>query len=231
MNRAWFELRPSARPTRVVLAALGVAGLVAAAAYAVEALALRSVRNDVTFDMRPEPPGSWLRAEADGVRTPPAVAPELAGLDDAEEVVGVVVNGVARAYRLDELSIPRRHVVNDLVGGIPVSVAFCDQTGCVRTYTGPGTAPLRIGIGGLRDGGLVVKLDGVYYDHRSGRVVEGPPNAAALPFDRVPWTRTTWGRWRREHPATDVSLGSDSDSDTDSDSVVSKRVEKHRPAR
>lgn len=207
MNAAWLDRRTPARPTRVVLAAVGAFAVVAAA-YALEALALRSARNGVTFDMRPEPPGSWLRAEADGVRMPPVVAAEATGLDDAEEVVGVVVNGAARAYRLSALRDPRRHVVNDLVGGAPVSVAYCDRAGCIRTYTGPGAEPLSVGIGGLRDGGLVVKLDGVYYDHRSGRVVEGPPGTAPLPLDRVPWTRTTWGRWRREHPATDVSVGS-----------------------
>ena len=207
MNRAWLDRRPPARPTRVVLAAVGAFAVVAAAAYALEAMALRSAQSGVTFDMRPELPGSWLRAEAAGIRTPPVVAAEAAGLDDAEEVVGVVVNGAARAYRLGALRDPRRHVVNDLVGGAPVSVAYCDRTDCIRTYTGPGAEPLRVGIAGLRDGGLVVKLDGVYYDHRSGRVVEGPPGAAPLVLDRVPWTRTTWGRWRREHPATDVSVG------------------------
>jgi hypothetical protein len=216
-----LDRRRPAQPTRVVLAAVGAFAVVAAAAYALEALALRLARNGVTFDMRPEPPGSWLRAEADGVRTPHAVAAEAAGLDDAEEVVGVAVNGAARAYRLGALRDPRRHVVNDLVGGGPVSVAYCDRTGCIRTYTGPGAEPLRVGIAGLRDGGLVVKLDGVYYDHRSGRVVEGPPGAAPLPLDRVPWTRTTWGRWRREHPATDVSTGS----------AAPIRIEPRRPAR
>ncbi len=208
MNRAWLHRRLPTRPTRIVMAAAGTFAVVAAASYTLETLALRSARNGVTFDMRPEPPGSWLRAEADGVRTPPTVAAEAAGLDDAEEVVGVVVDGAARAYRLGAFRDPRHHVVNDMVGGVPVSVAYCDRNGCIRTYTGLGVEPLRVRIAGLRDGGLVVKLDGVYYDHRSGLVVEGPPNAAPLPPDQVPWTRTTWGRWRREHPATDVSVGS-----------------------
>ena len=193
---------------RIVLAAVGALAVVAALAYALEAWTLRSARNGVTFDMRPEPPGAWFRVEADGDLEPPAVAAAAAGLDDAEEVIGVVVNGAARAYRLGSLRDPRHHVVNDLVGGTPVSVAYCDRTGCIRTYTGPGAEPLRVGIAGLRDGGLVIKLDGIYYDQRSGGVVEGPPGVAPLPHDRIPWTRTTWGRWRREHPATDVSQGS-----------------------
>ena len=117
---------------------------------------------------------------------------------------------------------PALTFVNDLVGGAPVSVAYCDRTGCIRTYTGPDAEPLRVRIAGLRDGGLVVKLDGVYYDHRSGRVVQGPPGAAPLPLDRVPWTHTTWDRWRREHPATDVSVGS---------AAAPIRIEPRRPAR
>ena len=222
MSRAWLDRRLPARPSRVVLAAVGAFAVVVATAYALEALALWSARNGVTFDRRPQPPGSWFRPEADGVRMPPAVAAEAAGLDDAEEVVGVVVNGAARAYRLAALRDPRHHVVNDLVGGAPVSVAYCDQTDCIRTYTGPGAEPLRVRIAGMRDCGLVVKLDGVYYDHRSGRVVEGPPDASPLPHDRVPWTRTTWGAWRRDHPATDVSVGS---------AAAPIRIEPRRPAR
>jgi hypothetical protein len=207
LNRAWLDRRPPARRTWLVLAAVGAFAIVAAA-YTLETLALRSARDGLSFDMRPEPSGSWLRVEADGVRMPPAVGAEEAGLDDSEEVIGVVANGAARAYRLGALRDPRRHVVNDLVGGAPVSVAYCDRTGCIRTYTGAGTEPLHVRIAGLRDGGLVVKLDGVYYDHKSGQMIEGPPGAAPLPHDQVAWTRTTWGRWRREHPATDVSVGS-----------------------
>ena len=53
MNRARSDRRPPARPTGVVLAAVGTFAVVAATAYALEALALRSARNGVTFDMRP----------------------------------------------------------------------------------------------------------------------------------------------------------------------------------
>lgn len=208
MSRDWLDRRFPARPSRVVLAAVGTFAILAATAYAMEALVLWWTRNDVTLNRRPEPAGSWFRPEADGVRMPPTVAAGAAGLDDAEEVIGVVVNGAARAYRLGALRDPRHHVINDMIGGSPLSVAYCDQTECIRTYTGPGSDPLRFRIAGLKDGGLVVKLDGVYYDQRSGRVVEGPPGAAPLPHDQVPWTRTTWGRWRREHPTTDVSFGS-----------------------
>ena len=219
MNRAWLGRQYRARPNRGILGAIGAFALVAAAADALEPLAPRLGRNAVTVDMRPAPPGSWLRAESDGIRTPPAVA---GGLDDSEEVVGVLVNGKARAYRLGALRDPRLHVVNDVVGGSPVSIAYCDRTNCIRSYTGPGEGPLRIGVAGLRDGGLVIKLDGVYYDQRSGRVVEGPPGAGPLPHDQVPWTRTTWGRWRREHPTTDVALKS---------TVVPDPIESREPAR
>src|SRR5262249_60950501 len=92
VSRAWLDRRLPARPGRVVLAAVGAFAVVVTTAYALEALALWSARNGVTFDKRPVPPGSWLRAEADGVRIPPAVAAEAAGLDDAAGVVRLLAN-------------------------------------------------------------------------------------------------------------------------------------------
>jgi len=172
--------------------------------------------------MRPEPAGAWLRAEADGVRTPRTVAPEDAALEDTDEVVGVVVNGFARAYPLRILADPQHHVINDLIGGSAVSVAYCDQTECIRTYTGPGPEPLQIAIAGLREHGLVIRVDGVYFDHKSGQVVEGPPQAAPLLGDAIPWTRTSWAQWRKAHPQTEVSVGNE---------FSLYRVERRQPAR
>src|SRR5262249_34018813 len=70
----------------------------------------------------------WWKNECAGVRLPPTRTPEESGLADREEVFGVVAGGRARAYRLAALSLPSRHVVNDVVGGTPVTVAFCDRT-------------------------------------------------------------------------------------------------------
>ena len=48
---------------------------------------------------------------------------ESAGLGDTDPVIGVTVNGDARAYPLHILT--RHEIVNDVVGGVPVAVTYC----------------------------------------------------------------------------------------------------------
>jgi Protein of unknown function (DUF3179) len=48
---------------------------------------------------------------------------EAEGLIDTEPVVGMIINGVAKAYPLNLLIW--HEIVNDSIGGIPVSVTFC----------------------------------------------------------------------------------------------------------
>ena len=48
---------------------------------------------------------------------------EIAALADTDPVIGVMVNGDARAYPLHILT--RHEIVNDVVGGVPVAVTYC----------------------------------------------------------------------------------------------------------
>ncbi len=70
-----------------------------------------------------------------------------AWIDGDERVMGVVVNGEARAYPVSVLT--RHEIVNDVVGGVPVAVTFCPLCGSgitfdatvageVRTFTASG---------------------------------------------------------------------------------------------
>ena len=185
---------------------LGVVAAFLAIALAIveyERFSLRSNARGVLFEMRPGT--SWRRIDAEGIRQPETDSAAAADLEDADEVIGVVVGGRPRAYRLSALIEPRNHLVNDLVGGVPVSIAYCDQTDCVQAYTSPGrTTPLPILQGGLRDGEMILKIDGEYYEHRTGRRVDGLLDAALFPYPVVPWVRTTWGDWVRRHPRSDV---------------------------
>jgi len=49
--------------------------------------------------------------------------PEISDLTDTEPVVGLEINGDARAYPLRVLMW--HEIVNDIVGGVPVSITFC----------------------------------------------------------------------------------------------------------
>jgi Protein of unknown function (DUF3179) len=134
---------------------------------------------------------------------PPAVPAAEADLGDDEPVIGVVMNGKARAYPSRIFS--RNHVMNDLVGGAPVSVTHCDRTGCWRAFTGDGTEPLDIWTGGYADG-LLLKVGEVFYHQETGEPFQYP-GAAPWPYPPIELEKTTWGRWRAAHPDTDVSLG------------------------
>src|SRR5579883_1827462 len=60
-------------------------------------------------------PSDRLARHFEGLRQPETHRAQDAKLDDADEVMGVVVNGKARAYRLKTMMNPQEHVINDLV--------------------------------------------------------------------------------------------------------------------
>ena len=100
--------------------------------------------------------------------------------------------------------------MNDLIGGVPVSVAYCDLTDCVRIYTDPQGSARRSTSRwpGCRDGEMVVKLDGVLYLHKSGTPVKPGAGSTPIPYDLLTPLRTTWREWSHaRHPGSDVYVG------------------------
>jgi hypothetical protein len=141
-----------------------------------------------------------------GIRQPPTQSVDEAELDDDAEVIGVCVQGRARAYEVASLAVsPKFHVVNDVLSGRPVTVAYCDLTDCARVFTSKTSGtPLDISVVGLDENrSLVLYLDGVKYaleDSKNLTQPYGPPP----PYQRMKFERTSWGQWRRAHPDTDV---------------------------
>ncbi|HTU93703.1 MAG TPA: DUF3179 domain-containing (seleno)protein [Gemmataceae bacterium] len=141
-----------------------------------------------------------------GLRLPPTRSAEEAGLAEDTEVIGVCVQGRARAYWVAALSGgPEFHVVNDVLGGRAVTVAYCDLLHCARVFTAAsGGAPLDLGFGGWNERkGPMLQMGSVKYTLEDGKNLsqpQGPP----LPYQRMEHQRTTWGEWRRAHPDTDV---------------------------
>jgi hypothetical protein len=136
---------------------------------------------------------------------PPTVPAERAALADDEPVIGVVAGGRARAYRVGALVGVPNQVVNDVLGGEPVTVTRCDQTGQSRVFTGDGSEPLAVMTGGFADG-LLIKVGDWSYHHRDLRPfteAAGPP----FPYREVPFRETAWRDWRTAHPNTDAYVG------------------------
>jgi Protein of unknown function (DUF3179) len=142
---------------------------------------------------------------------PPTRAAGAARLPDGTAVIGLSVGPLHRAYVLDALAPVERHVVNDLLGRVPVTVTYCDRTGCVGVFTGPGgDRPLEVAVAGWSghydEGGMVLRVGTACYRQDTGAPLaddSGPP----FPYARGEYERTTWGHWREEHPDTDVYAG------------------------
>lgn len=142
-----------------------------------------------------------------GIRLPVARRNVEADIDDASEVIGVYVEGRARAYLVEGMGWPH-HVVNDVLGDFPVSVTYCDQRECVRVFTADRRgAPLEMDVGGwVESFGMALRIKGVDYLQESGANVTSL-TGEALPYREISHLRTTWGKWRKEHPDTDIYVG------------------------
>jgi hypothetical protein len=134
-------------------------------------------------------------------------ASEAAVLEDGEPVFGVRLGGEARAYPLRILDW--HELVNDVVGGTPIALAYCTLCGSAIAYDA--TAP-----DGERErfasSGLLYRSNKLMYDRRThslwsqltGRPVLGELAASDRALRAHPGVLTSWGAWREQHPETRV---------------------------
>ncbi len=126
-------------------------------------------------------------------------------LSDDELVFGVVINGVARAY-------PRRflswhEMLNDQVGGEPITLSYCTLCGSAIIYSRRGEE------GEVRrfgTSGLLYRSNKLMFDHATktlwsnltGKPVLGALGGQAGELRQIPVTLTTWEDWKQRHPET-----------------------------
>jgi thiol-disulfide isomerase/thioredoxin len=150
-----------------------------------------------------------VRGKDIAATSPPLERPRLRTVAEADHmrdddlVFGVTLGGQARAYPW--WVAKNYHVVDDVVGGEPVALAFCEQ--CT------GAAAFRRTVDGRA---LVFEVAGVYHgtiilrDRQtrslwapfSGRSLEGP--LAGRKLERLPLTVTRWDEWTARHPRGEV---------------------------
>ena len=122
---------------------------------------------------------------------------------DDDLVFGVSVGGQARAYPW--WIAKNFHVVDDVVGGEPVALAFCEQcTGAAvfrRTLDG---RALFFEVAGVYNGTIILRdrQTRSLWAPFSGRALEGPLAGRAL--ERLPLTVTRWDEWTARHPRGEV---------------------------
>lgn len=131
----------------------------------------------------------------------PAGRAKLAARD---RVLGVNLNGVARAYPV--LILNWHEVVNDRFGDRSVIVTYCPLCGTGMAFDGgAGPSALSFGVSGL-----LYNSDVLLYDRGTeslwsqimSTAISGPAKGTRLAA--VPLTHTTWADWRRRHPDTMV---------------------------
>lgn len=136
---------------------------------------------------------------------PRFVSAEKAGfMAPTEDVLGVVVNGEARAYPVRILNY--HEVVNDQWGTTPVCITYCPLSGSGRAFNATVNGrPRHFGVSGLEYNSNLVVYDretNSLWGQLSGRAIAGPECGTLL--EPLPLTHTTWAAWRNAHPETRV---------------------------
>lgn len=138
------------------------------------------------------------------IDAPKFVTAAQGGLQDADRILGLNLNGVARAYPVRIMNW--HEVVNDRLGPQPVVVTYCPLCGtgvAFHSVVGGQTAVFGVS-------GLLYNSDVLLYDRASQSLwsqmlqtaVSGPRKGTQL--QQVPLTHTTWADWRSRFPATEV---------------------------
>ncbi|MEC9475994.1 MAG: DUF3179 domain-containing (seleno)protein [Planctomycetota bacterium] len=128
------------------------------------------------------------------------------------EVVGVVIDGKARAYPYRILQW--HEVVNDVLGDVPICVVYHPLSATTTVFQRPkGAAEEPVVFG---SSGLVVDCCMLIHERlgpgarsrenlwspTDGRAISGPRSGE--PLQLLPFRLTTWKKWREDHPDTDV---------------------------
>jgi hypothetical protein len=148
----------------------------------------------------------WGGVRRDGI--PPIHSPKFVAADDEnfvrdkDRVLGVVYNGVAKAYPI--LILDRHEVVNDHFGDAAVVVTYCPLCFSGMAFTVRfETVDLDFGVSGL-----LYNSDVLLYDYATGslwsqllsKAISGPLKGAEIPA--IPAAHTTWRDWKKRHPDT-----------------------------
>jgi len=152
----------------------------------------------------------WGGVGPDGIpplENPPNIPADQADyLADQERVFGVSINGEHRAYPLRIMN--PHEMANDVLGGEPISLAYCTLCGSGIAYSGKfnGTETT------FGTSGFLYRSNKLMYDREtfsiwnqeSGEPVIGPLFDSGIRLDFFPTLLTTWGEWTAEHPDTTV---------------------------
>ena len=155
---------------------------------------------------------TWGGVVKDGI--PALTNPKQVAAGDAQYlgnddlVFGVSINGDARAYPLRIMDW--HEMFNDVVGGVPVSLAYCTLCGSgilFDTAVEGREKPFVFG-----SSGFLYRSNKLMYDEAThslwnqfiGKPVVGPLTGSGIELKTRPVVITTWADWRQRNPSTTV---------------------------
>jgi hypothetical protein len=189
----------------------GYAGFLADLLARIDPHFRRFVYDGIAHDIRIEEV-AWGGVIVDGIPAldipamTTASAASYLNLDDW--VFGVEINGDARAYPLRIMNW--HEMVNDVVGGVPVSLAYCTLCGSGILFDGRVAGRAEAFTFG--SAGLLYRSNKLMYDRQTdslweqfaGRPVVGRLTGSKIELKPLPLVLTSWSEWRSRHPETRV---------------------------
>lgn len=123
-------------------------------------------------------------------------------MSDSDTVIGLEINGESKAYPL--FVLVWHEIVNDKVGGTPVSVTYCPLCYTNQVFERViNDQEVEFGTSGkLYNSNLLMydRLTDSYWSQALGLAVKGELTGYQL--DLVPFDVITWGDWKKLHPDT-----------------------------
>ena len=123
-------------------------------------------------------------------------------LGDSDLVLGIALNGIAKAYPLPIMNW--HEIVNDKFGDLPVVITFCPLCGSGMAFESTMDGrPLTFGVSGL-----LYNSDVLLYDRQTESLWSQLKSSAVTGFYKtrqlnpVPMQHTTWQHWREQYPDT-----------------------------
>ncbi len=154
----------------------------------------------------------WGGVRVDGIPAldnPNLITANEAGYLKKDDLVfGVEINGDARAYPLRIMGW--HEMFNDVIGGTPVSLAYCTLCGAgilYETTVDGHDTPFTFG-----SSGFLYRSNKLMYDRQTdslwnqytGEAVSGPMRGSGVKLKILPVSITTWADWRAKHADTKV---------------------------
>lgn len=215
-NKDWFEWMQWQQRNKDLKTHESYLDFKSTVLYSIDPAFSRFFRPDMEFDIKPEEI-VWGGVRVDGI---PALdnpkhinADQASYLKDDDEVFGVEINGETRAYPLRIMGW--HEMFNDVIGGVPVSLAYCTLCGAGILFEGDNQERQKFGVSEpftFGSSGFLYQSNKLMYDRNTdslwnqftGEPVGGDLRGSGISLKIRPVVITSWSEWKKQNPKTKV---------------------------